>query len=330
MDSIARATSASAETLGAGAAAVASVTPITAAERKRPGTPRRRRSAVRARPARTAFVLSGGASLAALQPGMLTALYELDIKPDLLVATSAGAINATFVASRPQTVATARALGRIWRGLQRDDVFPVSPYVLAGGLLGKRDHLVSPRSLRKLMERHVGFTDLADAPIPLHVVAFDLATGAEVLFSEGPVLDVVCGSAAVPGVFPPVQLGERRLIDGGVVNNTPISHAVELGAERVYVLPAMDRSLPRLDSRRSALSAAIDSLGLMMRSRLEADVARFSEEVELIVLPAPNPLQVMPTDFSHADRLLRDGLQGARRQLAEVADVRPLRRQAVR
>jgi NTE family protein len=330
MEPNARATVASAEPIGAHAAAGAKVTPITAADPNRSRASRRHRPGGRIRPPRTAFVLSGGASLAALQAGMLNALYELDIAPDMLVATSAGAINATFVASRPQTVATARALGRIWRGLQRDDVFPVSPYVLAGGLLGKRDHLISPGSLRKLMERYMEFRDLADAPIPLHVVAFDLAAGEEVRFSAGPVLEAVCGSAAVPGVFPPVSLGNRRLIDGGVVNNTPISHAVELGAERVYVLPAMDRSLPRAVQRRSAMNAAIDSLGLMMRSRLEADIARFSSEVELIVLPAPNPLQVMPTDFSHADRLLRDGLQAARRQLAEVAKVRPLRRQAVR
>jgi NTE family protein len=290
---------------------------------------RRRRS----RRPRTAFVLSGGASLGAMQAGMLRALYELRIAPDLLVATSAGAINASYVASRPQTVATARGLAQIWRGLQRDDVFPVSPWVLASGLLGKRDHLVPAEALRRLLCRHLQFQDLADAPIPLHVVTFDLDAGAEVLLSDGPALDVIAASAAVPGVFPPVRVHDRLLIDGGVVNNTPISHAVALGAERIYVLPTVDPAFVPATTSRGALGAAIGGMGLVMRSRFEADIALFSGEVELIVLPAPNALQIMPTDFGHADRLLRDGLHAARQRLAQplaaLGDGPALRRDTV-
>jgi NTE family protein len=280
----------------------------------------RRRQAARARPPRTAFVLSGGASLAALQAGMLHALYEKGITADLFVATSAGAINAAFVASRPQTVATARALGRIWRELKRDDVFPVSPWVLATGLLGKRDHLIAAAKLRKLLVRYLEFDDLADAPIPLHIVACDVNTGADVLLSAGAALEAITASAAIPGVYPPVRIGDRRLMDGGVVNNTPISHAVALGAERVYVLPTVDRSFAGQGSRRAPLGAAMDALGVMMGTRLEADIAHFSSQVELIVLPAPNALAVLPTDFSHADRLMRDALHAARRQLAAVGE----------
>src|SRR4051794_21159337 len=98
----------------------------------------------------TAFVLSGGASLGAMQVGMLRALYEHGVAPDLLVATSAGAMNAAFIASRPQTHDTTRELARVWRGLQRDDVFPVNPRMLIAGLLGKSDHIVSGAALRKL------------------------------------------------------------------------------------------------------------------------------------------------------------------------------------
>jgi len=87
---------------------------------------------------RTAFVLSGGASLGALQVGMLEALYERGIVPDVLVATSVGALNAAFIASRAQTVAAARALARVWRDLRREDVFPVSLSALVGGLCGRR------------------------------------------------------------------------------------------------------------------------------------------------------------------------------------------------
>jgi NTE family protein len=171
--------------------------------------------------------------------------------------------------------------------------------------------------LRDLVARYLQFDDLVDAPIPLHVVAYDLNQDHEVLLSEGPALDAVAGAAAIPGVLPPVPFGERRLIDGGVVNNTPISHAIELGAERIYVLSTQDLSVPPTPSARGALAAAIGGVGLLVGSRFEGDVARYAGDAELIVLPAPNPLQVQPTDFGHAGRLIHDGFTAARRYLAQ-------------
>jgi Patatin-like phospholipase len=104
----------------------------------------------RTRRPRTAFVLSGGASLGALQVGMLRALYERGIAPDRLVGASAGALNAAFVASRPQTVETADELAAIWHGLRREDVFPVGLRVLVAGLTSRDDHLIPDDGLRQL------------------------------------------------------------------------------------------------------------------------------------------------------------------------------------
>ena len=266
---------------------------------------------------RTAFVLSGGASLGALQVGMLEALYEREIVPDLLVGTSAGALNAAFIASRPQTRATARALGRVWRGLEREDIFPVNIRALVGGVWGRRDHLVPDGGLRRLVRQYVEFEDLRGALIPLHLGVFDLAEGRELLLSEGPAVDSVVAAASIPGVFPPVAIGDRRLVDGGVVNNTPISHAVELGAERIYVLPTDDPSCRAAGYvPKTALDAAIHGVRLLVDSRLQADIARYSPDVELIVLPAPNPGQVQPTSFEHAARLMIDARIAAGAALA--------------
>jgi NTE family protein len=268
---------------------------------------------------RTAFVLSGGASLGALQAGMLHGLYERGITADLLVGTSAGALNAAFVASRPQTVPTARALGRVWCDLRREDIFPVSMRALVGGLCGKRDHLVSDHALRRLVRRHIGYDDLADAATPLHVVAYDVGSAQEVLLSDGSALDAITASASIPGVFAPVAIGDRLLIDGGVVNNTPISHAVALGAERVYVLPTQTgpRATPRAPA--GAIDAAIHALSLLIDARFAADLARYGADVELIVLEAPNSRCVQPTDFEHAGRLITDALTACRESLAEPA-----------
>jgi NTE family protein len=292
---------------------IATVTPIR--HHKTRGSVTRRR-----RPC-TAFVLSGGASLGALQVGMLSALYEQGVAADMLVGTSVGALNAAFVASRPQTPETAEELARVWRRLQREDVFPVSVRALVGGLRGQRDHLVPDRALRLHVRRHVEFEDLAEAIIPLHVVAFDVIEGREVLLSDGPALDAIAAAAAVPGVLPPVQVGERRLIDGGVVNNTPISHAVELGAERIYVLPTQERWTPLGRAPRGALDTAIYGLGVLVNGRLNADIARYSSQTELIILPAPNPQQVQPTDFDHSSHLIGEARAASRTLLARRDEV---------
>ena len=187
---------------------------------------------------RVAFVLSGGASLGAIQVGMLRALYERGIRPDLIVGTSAGALNGAFIASRPQTVATADELADVWRSLSRGQVFPLNPLTGLLGFLGARDHLVPAAGLKRLIRRHTEVELIEEMPIPLHVVAVDVLTGEELRLSHGPLLDAVLGSAAIPGVLAPIEWDNRTLMDGGVANNTPISHAVALGAQRIYVLPA--------------------------------------------------------------------------------------------
>jgi NTE family protein len=273
---------------------------------------------------RTAFVLAGGASLGAMQAGMLRALYERGIVPDLLVGTSVGALNAAFVASRPQTVETADQLARVWHELRREQIFPLSLRALLVGLSGHRDHLVPDEGLRRLVARHIEFADLGDAAVPLHVVAFDLTDSCEVLLASGPTLDAITAAASIPGIFPPVPIGGRSLVDGGVINNTPISHAVALGAKRIFVLPTRDASRAPSRTSRGALSAAIEGLSLLTDSRLRFDLARYSKDAELVVLPAPNRLDVQPTNFSHSQRLIGEALTATRAFLGRANRHYPL------
>jgi NTE family protein len=266
---------------------------------------------------RTAFVLAGGAALGAMQAGMVHALYERGIAPDLLIGTSAGALNAAFLASRPATVATAQELAAVWRGLRRSDILPLRPATLISGLAGRHDHLIPGRALRRLAERHLQLERLEQAPIPLHLVAFDLLTGTEVRLSDGPLADAVLAAAAIPGVLPPVPWRGRLLVDGGIADNTPVSHAVALGARRIYVLPTQnpgDRGLPR--PPRGALAAAVHSVNVLTNARLQGDLACYAHSAELIVLPAVNPGHIPPTDFGHADQLITGALTAARAALA--------------
>ena len=265
---------------------------------------------------RTAFVLSGGASLGAMQAGMLRALYERGITADVLIATSAGGLNAAFVASRPQTVATAKALGEVWRDLRRPDVFPVHMPTILGALTSRGDHFVPCKPLRRLVAAHLRIARLEDAAVPLHLVAYDLLGGGEVRLSRGPALEAVMAAAAIPGVLPPVPWGDHLLADGGVVNNTPISHAIELGAERIFVLPAGDLDERGIAERpRGPLAAAVQACRVLVGARLEADLVRYANDAELIVLRATNRTRVQPTDFDQAELLIAQGLRAARRQL---------------
>jgi NTE family protein len=270
----------------------------------------------------TAFVLSGGASLGAIEVGMLRALYEREIAPDLLVGTSAGALNAAFIAARPPTVETAEELAEVWKGLRRNQVFPVSPLTGLLGFLGTRDHLVPDRGLRRLIQRHVEVERLEELPMPLHVVAVDVITGEELLLSEGPAVDAILASASIPAVLPPVRWGDRDLVDGGVANNTPISHAIGLGAKEIYVLPT-GHACALEEPPRGALAMALHALSLLFQRRLIDDIERHRDDAKLIVLPPPCPLAIQPVDFSHADILIERGYEDARGFLDSGGAERP-------
>jgi NTE family protein len=256
----------------------------------------------------TAFVLSGGGSLGAIQVGMLKALYEREIAPDLIVGTSVGAINGAFIASRPTTVDTVDQLGEIWRGMRRSKVFPIQPLTGLLGFLGRKRNLVPNRGLRTLIRRHAEFSRLEDAPIPLHVIATDVFSGKERRLSVGSLVDAVMASAALPAVFPPITWEGTELFDGGVSNNTPISDAIELGAERIYVLPtgnACDLERPP----RGALAMLLHALTLLVMRRLIMEIELLKDEAELVVLPPPCPLRVSPADFGRARELIERGYE---------------------
>ena len=243
----------------------------------------------------TAFVLAGGGSLGAVQVGMLRALTAAGVAPDVLVGASAGAINACFFAGDPSARGVAE-LDRIWRGLERSDVFPVS--IVQGGLgaFGLRRHLVDPGRLRRLLARNLPVVDLARTRLPCHLVATDLANGEEVVLAEGSAVEAVLASAAIPGVFPPVTIGGRHLIDGGIANNTPVSTAVALGVRRIVVLPT-GYACALTEPPRSALGMALHAISLLISRQLRVDIERFAPHADLHVVPPLCPIAVGPHDF---------------------------------
>jgi NTE family protein len=249
-----------------------------------------------------AFVLSGGASLGAIQVGMLRALAERDIRPDLIVGTSVGAINGAFLAGRQLSLETVDELAGIWLGMRRGRVFPAEPFTGLLGFLGARRNLVPASALRRLITRHVDHERLEDLPVPLHVIACDVLTGSELRLSSGPLLDAVMASAAIPGIFPPVEWDGRLLIDGGVVNNTPITHALDRRPQRVYVL-ATGGPCELAAPPRGALGMLIHATSLLVGQRFVGEAMTLAGS-RLTILPPPCPIRVQPMDFGHAEELI--------------------------
>jgi NTE family protein len=251
----------------------------------------------------TAFVLSGGGSLGAVQVGMLAALSERGFEPDLLVGASAGALNAAFIGDRGLGADAIGELASIWSRLRRQDVFPFSPQRQLLALAGARPSLCSGDGLRRLVDRHLTVDRLEDLAIPTHVVVTDVLSGHEVLLSDGDARDAVVASASIPAILPSVTITGRPMFDGGVADNTPVSQAVALGADRIVVLPAgVSCALP--SPPRSAIATAIHALTMLIERRLALDVATFHDQVDLIVLPPLCPVTVSSADFRHADVLV--------------------------
>lgn len=282
----------------------------------------------RPRPA-VAFVLSGGASLGAIQVGMLRALADRGVVPDVIVGTSVGAVNGAFLACRPFDSETVDELAQLWLGIRRGQVFPVEPLTGLLGFLGARRNLVPGGALRRLLARNTDCERLEDLPTPLHVIACDVLTGREVRLSRGPLVDAVMASAAIPGVLPPVEWEGRLLIDGGVVDNTPLSHALELGAREVYVLPT-GAPCELTHAPRSALGMIVHATGLMVAHRFADEAAGYRGRRGLTILPPPCPIDVQPMDFGHAEELMiraeRDAHAFLDGEPQRVVPLRPLRR----
>jgi len=256
---------------------------------------------------KTAFILAGGGSLGAIQVGMLRALVDYGVQPDLVIGSSVGAINAARFAQEPNRKGV-DALAGIWSGVRRRDVFRVSPVsglLRLVGLGSGRDGLLDPSGLRRLLEKNLWMQRLEESPVPLAVVATDLHSGELVMLDRGPVIPAILASAAIPGVFPPIEIEGRRLIDGGVAANTPVAVARSLGADRVVVLPTGNACAPT-EAPRGPLAVSLQALNHLINAQLVQDVERLRHEVCLAVVPPVCHISVFVHDFSRTPEMIAD------------------------
>jgi NTE family protein len=197
----------------------------------------------------TAFILSGGGARGALQAGALRALLERGIQPDVVIGTSIGSWNGTWLAYQPTLEGVERLIDA-WREVhtawimlgRRRRVF--SDHALNSMLMwqavrritGAMPSLYGDLGLRSLLTRFFGELTFEEMAIPLGVVTTDLTHGRHSIFHSGPVVRAVLASSAIPGIFPPVRIGDALYCDGAGLDYDSFAAALAFGARRIFVL----------------------------------------------------------------------------------------------
>jgi len=234
---------------------------------------------------RTAFVLGGGGLLGAVEVGMVRALFEHDVQPDLIVGTSVGALNGLVVASDPTPGVVDRLLD-LWRSVsESNDIYSDTPWRQVTRAMRTGTHLHSAEPLRERLETEFGDLTFDQLAVPFQCCAASIERAAETWFSEGRVVPAVVASAAVPGLLPPARVGNEHYLDGGIVNSIPIGRAIELGATRLFVLQVGRIDRP-LKAPRKPWEVARVSFEIARRHRFVREIAELPEGVVAHVLPA--------------------------------------------
>ncbi|UOZ11115.1 patatin-like phospholipase family protein [Amycolatopsis sp. WQ 127309] len=263
------------------------------------------------------FVLGGGGSLGAMQVGMLRAVAEAGITPDLAVGTSVGSLNAAVLAlTRDDPIERLRG---IWAHMTRDEAFPGGVFSRVRTLTQSKTHLFTNRGLTKIIDEHVGagrrFEDLA---LPLGVVTTQVDTAEPLLIRSGPLLTPLLASCAIPGIFPPVSFEGRLLYDGGLVANVPMRQALAMGAQSLVVFdcafPGKLPSAPRTFAEVMMFTAMIS-----MRNQAVLEAPLAASRVPVVYLPGPAPARVNPLDFGHTDALATEAYDAAREFLDGIS-----------
>lgn len=214
---------------------------------------------------------------------MLRALAEAGVEPDLILGTSIGAINGALFAADP-TIRGVERLSRLWSESRLSEVTAATVLRRVSTLARTGTHLESLDAARQRLVEALPVRRVEDLPTPFQCVAASIERAAEHWFTTGELADVVLASCAVPGILPPVKIGDEHFIDGGIVNSIPVGRAVQLGATVIYVLQ-VGRLEKALEPPRWPWEVGLVAFEVARRHRFAYDLQSLPEGVELHVLP---------------------------------------------
>jgi NTE family protein len=254
-------------------------------------------------PYEVAFVLGGGGILGAHEVGMLRALAESSIEPDVILGTSVGAINGALFAADP-TVAGVERLSRLWAESNFGEVSTGALLRRVTTLARTGTHLQSLTEVRGRLAEAFSVRRVEELELPFQCVAASIERAAEHWFEEGDLADVVLASCAVPGILPPVKIGDEHFIDGGIVNSIPVARAVALGATTIYVLQVGRLEKP-LAPPRWPWEVGLVAFEVARRHRFANDLTSLPDGIRLHVLPTGGSAAPAYNDLSGQLRVRR-------------------------
>jgi NTE family protein len=281
------------------------------------------------------LVLSGGGAKGMAHVGVLRVLEELKVPVDIVVGTSAGsAVGALYASGMEVQEIEERFIEMDWISSFRDDPgraykpvrrkrqdwrYPVSPGIgvrldglhLGGGIIAGQNLGFILNELTRDAALVEDFDELA---IPFRAIATDLETGEEVVIGSGNLSEAIRASMSIPGVYAPVTLDGRLLVDGGVANNLPVSVAHELGADIVIAVDITDPLLEREDIR-EAFSVVGQLTTMMTRQNTERQLKLLDDQDILI---RPDLKGLSSADFYEAPALFELGASSARGHAGEL------------
>jgi NTE family protein len=237
----------------------------------------------------TAFVLGGGGKWGAVEVGMIQALDEYGVAPDLILGTSIGAFNGAVIADYPGHDGVERLKG-FWEEVTGADLFQTGFFDRAVRVATLKPAIHETDELRALVEQAIHpDTQIEDLQVRYQCVAASIENTTERWFDRGSLVDAVLASAAVPALFPPVEIDGEHFYDGGLVDSVPLGRAVELGADRVYVLQVGRIESPlRVPER--LYEAAIISFEIARRHRFTTTMRNLPDGIEVHLLPTGSPI----------------------------------------
>ncbi|MGI9624463.1 MAG: patatin-like phospholipase family protein [Acidimicrobiales bacterium] len=269
-----------------------------------------------------AFVLGGGGKWGAVEVGMMKALVEADVQPDVIVGTSIGAFNGAVFACDPGPTGL-RGLEDLWAEVASSGLLNTRLVDRIRTFSKLRVAIQDPEPLREMLEATLPVRSFEDLAIPFQCVAASIERAAEHWFDSGPLIEALLASAAVPALFPPVKIGDEHFYDGGLVNSVPIDRAVDLGAQQIYVLQVGRVEQPLRPPTR-VYEPALLSFEIARRHRFGAIRDRQIPGVDIHVLPSGNAVefddrrQLKWSDMTESDALTTNAYEASVRYLAEM------------
>lgn len=276
-----------------------------------------------------AFVLSGAGNRGPLEVGALRALLEAGIKPDLIVGTSAGAINGAFLAAHGATPESTKKMEDVWASVSPWEIYPENILQILWRIKSKANSVFSGGGVRRLLERSfpADVRTFGQLKIKLYTTATDLRSSRLFIFGDEPdvsLLDAVQASMSIPGIHPPVRYFEAQLVDGGVLANVPASIAMDRGATTLYVINA-GYGGEVINPAQGVLEVITHTIRTMMAQGLLEDIDRAKADtgVDLHHITVNAFEHVSFLDFSKSREMVKVGYEKAKAYLVAPAPFVP-------